>query len=160
MVKVARLRSTARSDAGVTLVETLVALSILSLAAVAILAGLRLSVMASDIHRKQVSDGAYVRSYAEAIEHYLNTTGNYVKCAGANTYTPAVVGYTVPAGHTAQQAAAEPLAGDGTVASGACPARDQGVQRLRLTVDTADGRGTETLTILVRRSCETGTACD
>ena len=56
--------------------------------------------MASDIHRKQTSDGAYVRGYAEAIEHYLNTTGNYVKCAGTNTYTPAVVGYTVPAGHT------------------------------------------------------------
>ncbi len=122
----ARLRSAARSDDGATLVETLVALVILGIAAVAILAGLQLSVTASDIHRKQTSDGAYVRGYAEAIEKYLDTTGNYVKCAGANAYSPATVGYTVPTGHNAQQAAAEPLAGDGSVASGACPGRDQG----------------------------------
>jgi type II secretory pathway pseudopilin PulG len=155
-----RLRTAARSEEGATLVETLVALVILSIAGVAILAGLQLSVTASDIHRKQVSDGAYVRGYAERIEHYLDTTGNYVRCAGANAYAPATVGYPVPSGHAAQQAAAEPLAGDGSVAGGSCPARDQGVQRLRLTVSSADGRATETLTIVVRRSCETGTSCD
>ena len=53
---------------GATLVETLVALVILGIAGVAILAGLQLSVTASDIHRKQTSGGAYVRGYAEAIE--------------------------------------------------------------------------------------------
>ncbi len=99
---------------------------ILGIAGVAILAGLQLSVIASDIHRKQTSDGAYVRGYAEAIEKYLNTTGNYVKCAGANAYSPAAVGYTVPAGHSAQQAAAEPLAGDGSVAGGTCPGAGPG----------------------------------
>jgi len=160
MDPLAHLRPVARSDDGSTLVETLVALVILSIAAVAILAGLQLSVLASDIHRKQTSDGAYVRGYAEAIEKYLNTTGNYVKCAGANAYSPVTVGYTLPSGHTAQQAEAEPLAGDGSVAGGACPGRDQGVQRLRLSVSSADGRATETLTIVVRRSCEAGTACD
>lgn len=154
------LRSATRSDDGASLVETLVALAILGIAGVAILAGLQLSVTASDIHRKQTSDGAYVRGYAEQIEKYLNTTGNYVRCAGANAYSPAVVGYPVPAGHSAQQAEAVPLAGDGSVAGGACPGRDQGVQRLRLTVSSADGRAAETLTIVVRRSCETGTACD
>lgn len=160
MHSLARLRPAARSDDGSTLVETLVALVILSIAGVAILAGLQLSVMASDIHRKQTSDGAYVRGYAEAIERYLDTTGNYVKCAGANTYSPATVGWTEPTGHSAQQAAAEPLAGDGSVAGGACPDRDRGVQRLRLTVSSNDGRAAETLTIVVRRSCEAGTACD
>jgi type II secretory pathway pseudopilin PulG len=160
MDRLAHLRSAARSDDGATLVETLVALVILGIAGVAILAGLQLSVMASDIHRKQTSDGTYVRAYAEAIEQYLDTTGNYVKCAGANAYGPAVVGYTVPSGHSAQQAAGQPLAGDGTVAGGACPGADKGVQRLRLSVSSADGRATETLTIVVRRSCETGTSCD
>jgi len=161
MHRLARLRSAVRSDDGATLVETLVAVVILGIAAVAILAGLQLSVAASDIHRKQTTDGASVRSYAEAIEKYLTTTGNYVKCAGANAYGPAVVGYTVPAGYSApQQAAAETLAGDGSVATGSCPGRDQGVQRLRLSVSSTDGRATETLTIVVRRSCERGTACD
>ena len=153
-------RSEGRSEKGATLVETLVAVVILGIAGVAILAGLQLSVAASDIHRKQTNGGAAVRSYAEAVEKYLNTTSNYVKCAGANAYSPAVVGYTVPAGQSAQHAAAQPLAGDGSVAGGACPGADRGVQRLRLSVSSADGRATETLTIVVRRSCEGGTACD
>jgi type II secretory pathway pseudopilin PulG len=155
------VRLAVRSEEGATLVETLVAVVILGVAAVAILAGLQLSVTASDIHRKQTSDGAYVRGYAEKIEQYLDVSANYVKCAGADAYSPAVVGYAVPAGHSAQQAAAVPLAGDGSVATtGTCPARDQGVQRLRLTVSSADGRAAETLTIVVRRACGTGTSCD
>jgi type II secretory pathway pseudopilin PulG len=153
----ARLRSAVRPDDGATLVETLVALAILGIAGVAILAGLQLSVTASDIHRKQTSDGAYVRGYAEAIEKYVSTNSNYVGCAGANAYSPGTVGYTVPAGHSAQQAAAVPLDGNGTTL--ACPGGDQGVQRLRLSVSSSDGRATETLTIVVRRACGTGTAC-
>jgi len=158
MHPLARVRSAARADDGATLVETLVALAILGIAGVAILAGLQLSVMASDIHRKETSDGAYVRGYAEAIERYLATNANYVKCAGANAYSPATVGYTVPSGHSAQQAAAVPLAGNGT--SLTCPGGDQGTQRLRLTVSSGDGRAVETLSIVVRRSCGTGTSCD
>ena len=43
--------------------------------------------MASDIHRKQTTDGAYVRGYAEAIEQYVSTPpSNYVQCAAANAY--------------------------------------------------------------------------
>jgi prepilin-type N-terminal cleavage/methylation domain-containing protein len=146
-----------RSDRGESLVEVLVALAILGIAGVAILAGLQLSVMASDIHRKQTADGAFVRGYAEAIEKYLSTSGNYVTCAGANAYGPAAVGYTVPSGHSAQQAAAVPLAGNGTTLT--CPGGDQGVQRLRLTVSSNDNRAIETLTIVVRRACGTGTSC-
>lgn len=150
-----------RSDAGATLVEMLVALIILSTAGLAVMAGLQLSIMTSDINRKQSTGGAYVRSYAEAIEKYLNTNGNYVKCAAANTYSPATVGFTVPAGYNAVQGAAEPLAGDGSVITGGtCPSRDKGVQRLKLRMTSADSRASETITIVVRRICDTGTACD
>lgn len=138
------------AEAGATLVEVLVALSILSIAGVAILAGLQMSVYASDIHRKQSTGGAYVRNYAEAIERYLDTPGNYVRCAGANAYAPATVGFTVPAGYTASHEATVPLAGDGSVASGSCPASDTGVQRIRVIVRADDGRATERLTIVVR----------
>lgn len=150
----------ARSDAGETLVETLVALAILSLAALAILAGLQLSVKASDIHRKQTTSGSYVRNYAEAIEKYVDTTGNYVKCASATDYAPATVGFTVPTGYEWEHSAAEPLAGNGSViTTGTCPTRDQGVQRLRLTLRSTDDRAAEHLTIVLRRACTRSAPC-
>ncbi len=155
-----RRRLASRSDAGVTLIETIMSIAILSIAGVAIMSGLALSVKSSDIHRKQATGGAYVRSYAEAIERYLDTEGNYVGCAGAGTYSAAVVGFTLPTGYTAQQAAAQPLAGDGSViSSGSCPSRDKGVQRLTLSVSSTDSRATERLTIVVRKACGTGTSC-
>ena len=152
-------RSRDRSDGGATLIEVLVALSILSVAGVAILAGLQLSVKTSDIHRKQSTGGAYVRSYAEAIEKHLDDTGNYVPCAGANAYPPAAVGFAVPTGYTATHTAAVPLAGDGAAAGGGCPAADTGVQRIKVTVRSNDSRATEVLTVVVRRSCGTGSSC-
>jgi type II secretory pathway pseudopilin PulG len=148
------------SETGATLVEVLVAIVILGLAAVAILAGLQMSVLASDIHRKQSSGGAHVRSYAEAIERYLDVNGNYLDCAAATAYSPGLVGYTAPSGYSAQHSAAEPLAGDGSViTTGTCPTRDQGVQRIKLTISSSDSRAIETLTIVVRRACNAGTAC-
>lgn len=150
-----------RDDRGETLVEVLVAVAILGIASVAVVGGLQLSVKASDINRKQTTGGTYVRTYAESIERYLTTTANYVKCAGAGTYTPAVVGFTVPDGYSAQQLASQPLDGDGSViTSGSCPSRDRGVQRIRLTLTSADGRASESLTVVVRRACGTGSACD
>ncbi|NYI46637.1 type II secretory pathway pseudopilin PulG [Nocardioides aromaticivorans] len=143
-----------------TLIETLVALSILAIAGVAIMAGLQLAVKSSDIHRKQSTGGSAVRTYAEAIEKYLDADGNYVPCAGAGAYAPATVGYAVPSGYTASASAAQPLDGNGSViTTGSCPSRDKGVQRLTLTVASSDSRATERLTIVVRRSCGTGTAC-
>ncbi len=155
-----RRRLASRSDAGVTLIETLVALSILSIAGVAVMAGLQLTVKSSDIHRKQATGGAYVRSYAEAIENYLKTEAHYVGCAGADAYGPAVVGFAVPAGYSAQQQAATPLDGGGAaITTGSCPGRDRGLQRITLVVRSSDSRATERLTIVVRKACGTGTSC-
>lgn len=153
--------SRVRDDRGETLVEVLVAVVILGLSGVAVLAGLQLSVKASDINRKQTTGGAYVRAYAEAIEKYVSTNANYIKCAGANAYAPGTVGFTVPTGYSAAQAASEPLDGNGSViTTGTCPTRDQGVQRVRVSLTSSDSRATETLTIVVRRACGTGTTCD
>lgn len=155
-----RRRQAARTDAGVTLIETLAAVVILGIAGVAVMAGLQLSVKASDIHRKQATGGAYVRSYAEAIEKYLDTTGNYVPCAGAGAYTPAVVGFSAPAGYTASATVATPLDGSGAaITTGACPSRDKGVQRVTLTVTSNDSRAAERLTVVLRKACGTGTSC-
>ncbi len=155
-----RRRQAAHSDAGVTLIETLAAVVILSIAGVAVMAGLQLSVKASDIHRKQATGGAYVRSYAEAIEKHLDTEGSYVPCAGAGAYAPGVVGFTVPAGYTATASAATPLDGSGAaITTGSCPGRDKGVQRITLTVSSNDSRAAERLTLVLRKACGTGTSC-
>ncbi|TQK70357.1 type II secretion system protein [Nocardioides sp. SLBN-35] len=76
-----------RADEGVTLIEVLVAITILGIAGVAIMAGLQTSILASDIHRKQTTGGAYVRSYAEALQQYLtDNPGAWVPCAPVGTW--------------------------------------------------------------------------
>ncbi|KRC56961.1 MULTISPECIES: prepilin-type N-terminal cleavage/methylation domain-containing protein [unclassified Nocardioides] len=163
MQPLTRRRASIRSDSGFTLIEVLVSITILSIAGVAVLAGLQLSLKSSDIHRKQSTGGAYVRSYAEAIEAYLNTTGHYVNCAGPNAYNvPAVLGQlsSLPGNYTPTHSAATPLTGGGAAASTA-PCGDKGVQRitLALTVPRKGGSVTEKLTIVVRKACGTGTSC-
>ena len=147
------------SETGETLVEVLVALVILSLAAVAILAGLQLSVKTSDIHRKQSTGGAYVRSYAEAIEKHVSASGadNYLPCAEADAYNLSAVTsqLDLPAGYAAHHRQAVPLTATG--ADGSCP--DQGIQRVELTVSSGDDRAAETLTIILRRSCDPSAPC-
>lgn len=142
-----------RSDRGETLVEMLVAVAILGIAGVAILTGLQMSITTSDIHRKQTTGGAYARSYAESIQDYVASAANrYVPCAGANAYSPATVGFTVPPGYTAEQAAAERVLPDGGAAE-TCAGNDTGVQQIEITLAAADGRAAERLTVLLRRPC-------
>jgi prepilin-type N-terminal cleavage/methylation domain-containing protein len=68
-------------ERGETLVELVVALAILGIAAVAIMAGLMLSVRTSDEHRKLSTSGAYVRSWAEAIQTSVDDANKVKTCA-------------------------------------------------------------------------------
>lgn len=151
-----RRPSALHDERGETLVEVLVALVILGIAAVAILAGLQLSVTTSDIHRKQTTGGAYARSYAEAIERYV-AAGNYVKCAPAGTYTPSVVGFDLdlPPRFAGTQAAAQRVPPDGGPAGSCSVSNDTGVLQLDIAISSDDGRATERLTVLLRRPCDT-----
>jgi len=165
----ARRLAASRTDRGVTLVETLVALSILSVAGVAIMTGLQLSIRASDIHRSSANNGANVRNYAEAIERYIEDV-EYLSCAGVDAYSPAKVGFALPeedAGdYTITQAAAERI-DNAQLAAGSAPwqpcpsvgADDGGLQRLKLTLERRDGVGTETVYLVVRRPCSGASLC-
>lgn len=149
-----------RSDRGESLVEVLVAVTILGVAAVAVLAGMQMSVTASDIHRKQTTGSAYARSYAEAITEYVaSANGHYEPCAAANHYSPALVGLTgLPAGFSATHTAAKRVGSSG--AAGTCSGNDTGLQQLDITVSSADARAAERLTVLVRKPCGAGmTVC-
>lgn len=149
-------------DRGVTLVETLVAIAILGIAGVAVLAGFQLSIKASDIHRKETTGGAYVRSYAEAIQRYLtNDPTRWVACAPASTYDldkipsddqPA----DWPAGFTGKQTDAVPQVGYDDPTQASCTKDTSVLVTLEVTSD--DQRAVERLRIVLQRPCG-GDAC-
>jgi type II secretory pathway pseudopilin PulG len=145
------LRRRVARDDGESLIELTIALLVLSVAAVAIVTAMTLSVKVSDIHRKQATASAAVRDYAEAIETAVAGVG-YVPGTGAY---PA---YTAPTGYTASLTSKECWFGSAWLAC--APGNDIGVQRLTLQVASSDGRATEKLVVIVRKPCGPGpTTC-
>ena len=147
-----------RRDRGESLVELIVAVSILGVAVVAIVAGLGTSVLMSDTHRKQATAGVTVRDYAEAVENAV-VAGGYVACANADGHDYAApAGFAVPAGYFRSVVAGtlgQPLTywnGSGWQTS--CPATgDTGLQQLTVQVASDDGRASERLVLVLRRPC-------
>ena len=139
-----------RSDAGETLVELLVAIAILGVGGVAVLAGLQLSVKTSDVHRREATGGAYVRSFAEAIQTHVDSFG-YKSCASAAAGYESVTVPALPPGYTREVTAVQSWNG---ATWGGCT--DTGIQRLDLVVTSsgdASRRATERLTVVLRRPC-------
>jgi type II secretory pathway pseudopilin PulG len=144
-------RQTARDERGESLVELIVAIAVLAIAAVAILSGLMLSVKTSDQHRKEATGGAYVRSFAEAIQDHVDATGGYQSCANAAPSYAAVEVPDLPASYAKTVTAVKSWNGSSWAA---CTAF--GIQRLDLKVTSpgdAAHRFEETLTVILRRPC-------
>ncbi|HWJ66051.1 MAG TPA: type II secretion system protein [Nocardioides sp.] len=145
-----RLWRALRDERGESLVEIMVAVVILGIAAVAMLSGLWMSVKASTQNRNEATGGAYVRSFAEAIQNHIDATG-YAACGSAVATYQGVSVPDLPPGYTKSVASPQSWAGSGW---GACTA--SGIQRVELTV-TSDGDAThrvaETLTVILRRPC-------
>ena len=80
------------------LVVVLAAVAILGVAVLAIVGGIGVSVLMSDVHRKQATAGAGVRDFGEAVENQV-MAGGYFACAAPAKYA-APAGFTVPAGFT------------------------------------------------------------
>ncbi|MGH9042613.1 MAG: VWA domain-containing protein [Acidimicrobiia bacterium] len=77
-----RIRRRVRSEAGASLAEVLVTITILGLSVAGIVQALGTASLASDYHRKQVNADIVVRSYAEAIkERARRHADGYVPCA-------------------------------------------------------------------------------
>ena len=146
----ARLRAPQRDDRGETLIELVVAVAILGIASVAILGGLLLGIRTSVMHRNDASGGAYVRSFAEAIQTDVDANG-YKTCANAASGYAGVTVLDLPAGYTKTVTAVQSWDGS---AWGGCTA--DGVQRLDLKV-TSTGSGAlaaeEKLTVVLRQPC-------
>ncbi|GAC1384342.1 MAG: prepilin-type N-terminal cleavage/methylation domain-containing protein [Marmoricola sp.] len=143
------------SESGESLIELLVAIVILGLTGVAVMAGLGLAAKSSDIGRKESTGGAYVRSFAEAIQQWVDSNG-LAACGAGSPYSASTVGFahdplnaaTLPNGYTATAVVqGSPAAG------GLAACSNTGDQQVLLTVASADGRATERLTVVLRRPC-------
>lgn len=143
-----------RDDRGETLIELIVALAILGVAGVAILAGVMTSVRASTVHRNESTGGAYVRSFAEAIQNHVDANGLPGCGAAAGVYEGVTVP-GLPTGYTKSVTGLQSWTG-----STWGPCAVDAVQRVQLTITTTGDtqhRAAESLTVILRRPC-TGAA--
>ena len=140
------------SDRGETLVELLVAIVILGVAGVAILAGMAMSVRGSDLHRKEATGGAYVRSFAEVIQTYVDANG-YKSCGSAASTYGSLSVPDLPPGYTTAVTAVKSWNGSTWVD---CTGTSTVLQRLDLKVKSAGSgvqQAEETLTVIIRQPC-------
>ncbi|HST49847.1 prepilin-type N-terminal cleavage/methylation domain-containing protein [Jatrophihabitans sp.] len=142
-------------ERGESLLELLIALSIMSIAVVAVIGGLVASIVASDIHRKQSTAGAAVRDYAETVEKYVAGAG-YTACAAPSAYAPGTVGFSAPSGFTASAVTVQYWSGTAWTAG---PCTELGLQRLTVQVASSDTRATEQVVLVLRKPCGQGSSC-
>ena len=139
-----------RDDRGETLVELVIAIAILGIAGVAILTSMMISIRISVLHGNDASGGAYVRSFAEAIQTDVDSNGHKT-CANATSGYGGVAVTDLPTGYTKSVTAVKSWDGS---AWGACTA--DGIQRLDLKVTTTgdnEHKAEETLTVVLRQPC-------
>ncbi|GAA1833812.1 prepilin-type N-terminal cleavage/methylation domain-containing protein [Luedemannella flava] len=147
-----------RGDRGETLIELLVAITLMATAIAVIMGGIATSVRISDQHRKQATAGASVRDFAEAIENRLasSATGYVESCSAMKATYEGV--YTAPAGYVRSIDMSEGWNGS-TGTFGACV--DSGtLRRITLSVRSTDNRAKEELQLVIRKPCRpTDTPC-
>ncbi|MER7249578.1 type II secretion system protein [Kribbella sp. NPDC000426] len=137
-------------ERGESLLELVVAIALMGVAVVAVMAGLTTTVLMSDTQRKQATAVTTVRNYAEALQQYV-ADGHYVACA--STYV--VPGFTAPPGFTARVVSGSVQYWTGALWLPLC-LPDRGLQRLRVSVASTDGRAAETLDVVLRKPCRLG----
>jgi prepilin-type N-terminal cleavage/methylation domain-containing protein len=126
-----------RDDAGFTLVEVLLAVSILGLGVLVVVGGMMTSIMVSAQGRRSAEGQTAIRAYAEAVSGTA-----YSPCA--TTY--ASPGFAVPSGWSTAPVSVSYWNGSGFVA-GCAP--DAGLQRVTLRLTSVDG-GVESLSLAKR----------
>ncbi|MCW2762422.1 MAG: hypothetical protein QOF58_2682 [Pseudonocardiales bacterium] len=134
-----------RREDGLTLVEVLLAITILGVGVVAIVGGMMTSIKVSDQGRRDAAAQVAVRAYADFV---MDRT--YQDCPVTTQYA----GFTATGWTTTMVARYwNPNVTGSTGTFGSCPSPDEGIQKLTLTVVSTDGAGTtQSLSIVKRRT--------
>jgi type II secretory pathway pseudopilin PulG len=141
-----------QQDRGETLVELVMAVAILGTAVVALVGGIGTSVLLSDVHRKQATAGAVVRTYAEAIEGVVDASPTgYTGCARPSAYA-SPTGFAAPDGYAATVTSVTYWDQKSSSFVPGC-ATDSGLQMVSLSVSSTDTKVNETLAVIVRNPC-------
>ena len=150
-----------RDERGESLVEILIAMMILGIAAAALLGGLATGFFSSGIHREQTDSGALLASAGESL---LDDTLNpYYPCATlaniAHEYNP-TNGVSIPTGWSTSDVAITAISwwtaaqntGQQFATSGSCPDTASGgvlqMQKITVTITSPDGKVSQSRTFL------------
>ena len=148
-----RIRSVLGSQGGVSLIELLITLLILSIAFLVILGGMTGAIVLSDLHRRQARAETILRQFSEAIK-----AADYMPCAGDDAYDGT---YTVPDSDDVDDFSPEVLqvrhwSDAGFVTAGSiaecseAPPTDTGIQLIKLEVELLDDKGVEQVEVVKR----------
>lgn len=135
-------------ERGESLLELVVAITLMGVAIVAVMSGLTTTLLMSDVQRKQAAAGVAVRDYAEALQQYV-AAGHYVACSSSYS----VPGFVAPEGFAAKVVAGSVQYWSIGAAWLPLCLLDSGLQRARVSVTSTDGRATEYLYVVLRRPC-------
>ena len=163
-----------REDAGETLLELLLTITVLGITVVSVLGAVLIAVDSSSLDRRAVQAQSLLKSWGEYVVGQTTDAGAgaYVPCASTTTYTSGVWAYSpqssggplqnLPTGFTATVASVKYWNGttftSGSGAGGACVAAtdDTGVQRVELQMTVANSLYpglTSKYVVFVRKPC-------
>jgi Tfp pilus assembly protein PilV len=132
-----------RTEAGTTLVEVLITVAILGIGVVGVVGALGTSIIGTDHHRKQAQAHTVLLSAVDAVK-----SQPYQACASSYA---ASTGVTLPAGWTSSTISVPSVTyWDGSAFSSACPSPDSKLQLVKIQVASADGRATESVSVVKR----------
>jgi Tfp pilus assembly protein PilV len=146
------------SERGESLIELVVALALLGLGVVAVVGGLGASSVAADSTRKETSAAVEVKNFAEALENYVSSSASaYVPCATIST-AAYLNAYTATTGYTRSITSVHTWTGSAW-SSSCATSTEIGLQKLTLLARSNDGRGRETIEVVLRKPCAPGQGC-
>jgi prepilin-type N-terminal cleavage/methylation domain-containing protein len=161
-LKVARSARFGALNRGDTLLEVLISVMILGIAGTAVMFGFGNSITLSSVQRKLASASADNRNFGEQLVNAIDSGGVYQPCVDPITsvVTPSatilsgyssVVSFTPGLNNAVTLTAIDYWNGTSFVPS--CPTKDQGVQRVRVSITNTDTRASSTVQVVIRKPC-------